>query len=224
MAKQPTRKAKPQKQARKAKALSWVPIDEYLKRTRPMGLSIQHDLEPELESGKRKSMRRDIATGIREELQASFWVGHLIDVSIGSVQIYRCKPGDKTNPQRWAFHAHQHDDLERGHDYFVGADLAPVRRKSRTSSGPLLFSEQQMEEAKAFYRRKLDATAQAKPPFRKKQDDPKFWRNQRSAAEHIATEILGLKVGSWQTVKLLVVKPVLSEWKAAQQPIKPRKK
>jgi hypothetical protein len=103
------------------------------------------------------------------------------------------------------------------------APSSPARRKSRAGSGPLLFSEQQMKEAKTFYRDKLDGTEQAMPPFRKKENDPKYWRNHKLAAMHIATEVLGLKVGNWQTVNMWIVKPVLLEWKAARQPIKPRK-
>ncbi|HEV2156786.1 hypothetical protein [Bradyrhizobium sp.] len=112
--------------------------------------------------------RENGTTGACEELQASFWVDHLIDISTGSVSIYRCKPGDEADLGRWGFYAHHHDDLERGHAWFVSADRVPVRRKSRASSGPLLFSKQQMEEAKELYRRKLDETALAKPPFRKR--------------------------------------------------------
>ncbi|HEY8191589.1 MAG TPA: hypothetical protein VIG74_04125, partial [Alphaproteobacteria bacterium] len=46
-------------------------------------LVIRHELEPELESGKRRSQRRNITTGLTEELGRVFWRGHLIDVSLG---------------------------------------------------------------------------------------------------------------------------------------------
>ena len=99
------------------------------------------------------------------------------------------------------------------------------KRKSGASDGPLLFSEQQMEKAKVFYRRKLDKTAQAKPPFLKNEDDPKFWHNQEKASRHIAVHFLKLRGESWQTVKGWVVHPVRLEWKAAQQqPVVRRKK
>jgi hypothetical protein len=41
---------------------------------------------------------------------------------------------------------------------------------------------------------------------------------------HITTVVLKLNVGSWQTVKARIVKPVLLEWKAAQQQIEPPEK
>jgi hypothetical protein len=167
-----TRKAKPQQ--------TWVQIDEYLKQAEKLTgskqLAIKLDLEPELESGKRKSQRRDIATGVREELEPSFWRDHLIDISIGSVTIYRCKSGDKDDPQRWAFHAHHHDDLVSGHVYFVSADAAapasPVRRK-RAGNGPRLLSKEEEEKTKAEYNRLLDK-------------DQRRYRPQQAAAKHLA--------------------------------------
>ena len=228
MPKQPTRKAKKKSKASNAKPLSWVPLTVYLKReeqqtgSMPRAIKV---LEKELESGKRRIERENIKTLKREPVAASCWAGHLIDIGTGEPAIYRCKPGDKDDPQRWGFYAHHHDDLvSNGYVYFVGADRvspsAPVRRKSRADREPLLFSLQKAEEAKQFYHGKLDETAQAKPPLLKKEDDPKYWRNQRTAATHIAVKVLGLKAESWQSVKTWVVKPVLSEWKAAQQPKK----
>lgn len=120
------------------------------------------------------------------------------------------------------YRAAQQPQPERIQDVLArrrSATTAPVR-----SSGLLLLSERQEKKAKAFYRRKLDKTKQAKPIGAKKEDDPKFWRNQKSAAMHITTVVLKLNVGSWQTVKARIVKPVLLEWKAAQQQIEPPEK
>src|SRR6476660_3284734 len=89
MSKQPT-KAKTGK-ASKAKPPPWLPIDEHLrlkeKQTSSPPFAVT-DLEKELETGKRRSERRDI-TGRREPLSPKFWRGHLIDISVGRATIYR---------------------------------------------------------------------------------------------------------------------------------------
>ena len=143
MPKRPTKKktgkpgkAKPQKQASE---LSWVQIDQYLRLAAKQVGSREAAaivLERELEGGKRSWMRSDIKADIREQGEPSFWAGHLIDLSIGSVLIYRCKPGDKTDPRRWAFYTHPHDDLVSGdHTLRQRGDLLRRQSVQRHSAG-----------------------------------------------------------------------------------------
>jgi hypothetical protein len=153
-------KAKPKKKVITTKPLPWMTIDEYLKRAEKLTgskqLVIQHELEPELESGKRRSQRRNITTGLTEELGRVFWRGHLIDISIGSVQIYRAKPNDKDDPQRWRFFAHHPNDHVGGYVYYV---LDDVENRGRDPK----FSNQQLAELQTAYR----AYKTANPRFKK---------------------------------------------------------
>jgi len=143
--------------ARTAKPLPWVPIDEHLKlkekQTGSMPFAVT-DLEKELETGKRRSERRDIR-GRREPLSPKFWRGHLIDISVGRATIYRCEPDGKVDPQRFAVFAHHHDDLVGGgHVYFVSADpAAPPVRKSGASGRPRSFASKQIGELQREQRR-----------------------------------------------------------------------
>jgi hypothetical protein len=116
----------------------WVPLIEHLKKrsgtqTGSMALAIT-DLEQELASGKRQSMRRGITTDAPELLPDSFWSSHRIDFSSGVVTVY---PSCKDEPRRLdAFAAAGAGD--RRHVYFVlrsdddgPAPSLPVRRKRK---------------------------------------------------------------------------------------------
>ncbi len=133
----PPSKARPQKKVGKTK---WLPLIEYLRREEKQTGSINFaitDLENELETGKRRSGRRDIRTGTREPVAASFWAGHLIDISTGAPTIYRCLKGDKDDPRRWGSYAHHHDDLVGGHVYFV------LDRIDRRGASPKFTNKQE---------------------------------------------------------------------------------
>ncbi|MET4198755.1 hypothetical protein [Bradyrhizobium sp. LA6.12] len=86
---------------------------------------------------------------------------------------------------------------------------APMPRKTRKPGGgnkPKLTEE--VERGKQTYRRMLD-------------ENPKKWRNQEAAANELIKKLkLGDRV-SWQTVKRVIVAPVLKE-RAAQNKQSPR--
>jgi hypothetical protein len=151
---------------------------------------IRHELEPELESGKRRSQRRNITTGLTEELGRVFWRGHLIDVSLGSAQVYRCKTSnDKSDPLRWRFLAHHPNDHVGGYVYYV---LDDVENRGRDPK----FSNQQLAELQTEYR----AYKRANPSFKK--DDA------NKHLQHYAKTNFNNKTAHTDTIRDRVMTPV----------------
>jgi hypothetical protein len=162
----------------------WCPMQAAIElrqgQTGAMPLAIT-DLEHAMESGKLRSMRRDITTGACEELEASFWVDHLIDVSIGAVVIYR--DYSKHDPQRWAFFAHHHDQRVDGHAYYVWRpdldNLYPVSRtRADHEDEPLLPIDRAKTVLFYLYRTKAQMPHSLKEATRKVEEECKKrgWR------------------------------------------------
>lgn len=182
---------------KKSEQPPWVPMLEHLKQKEPEAGSMLFaikDLEQELASGKRQSMRRDINTDICEPLSASFWEQHRIFVEPwGSVVIYRAAPDE---PRRWDTFAAVQGRVD-GHIYFVSADHgAPAARRE----GARLLSQDQVDRGKEQLKLKL------KDPG----ENPRRWWLQKSAAKQIA-KFLGLPERSAQTVEDEIVIPVFDE-------------
>ena len=191
-----------------------MPLIEHLKltlqQTGALPLAVT-DLEQELASGERLSMRRDLNTGKAEPLPRAFWAEHVIDVTLfnaGSIAIYR----RRESRSRWGMLDHDPRDRVAGHAYFVHSPPPPkpppkpkpkpkpppppVRRKQRAGPGPRLLSDLQIKNAQAYYDDLLDQA-------------PQRWRRQQDAAKHIAVTFLQLPEGSFQTVEDYIVVPVL---------------
>ena len=108
----------------------WCPMQDDIeareRQTRSIPLAVT-ELEDEMRSGKRHSMRVGIVTRVPEPLKDSFWIDHEIDVirvaGFEPIRIYRRtrerRPGE---PRRWGDHM-PFDDNSRvrvdGYAYYV---------------------------------------------------------------------------------------------------------
>ncbi|TAI63930.1 hypothetical protein [Bradyrhizobium sp. Leo170] len=104
-------------------------------------------------------------------------------------------PQPKPKPQRRPHPLDLGDSAPRP----VAAPKPRKTRKPRSDKGQsqLLPDEQEIEQTQERYSRFLDENPQKK------------WRRPQTAAKHIAVEFLKRPEGSWQTIRDLIVFPVL---------------
>ena len=169
MPKQPTgktRKAKPKKQSN-ARQPAWPRMVNHLAQVisqsgsrEPAAIDTEErefaaiDLENELKSGKRKSMRRNIKTLKKEILSSAYWekrqiaLVYLLEEKRWAAWVYQ------RQGSRWGgWHPQDRDD---DHVYYVSPDL------ERRGRGPR-FTDKQLAELQAEYR----AYKKAKQIFKK---------------------------------------------------------
>jgi hypothetical protein len=92
-----------------------------LRRQQNIGLiDAVTDLEQAMATGKLRSMRRNVSTGAREQIDDLFWIDHRIDVvcDYGSVVVYRLS-GESSGNRQWDVFDHSPHERVEGHAYYV---------------------------------------------------------------------------------------------------------
>lgn len=197
MPKKSTRKATkktPEENANQAKPPTWPPLLEYLKQQAALKGSMRLtiiDLEQELESGKRRSMRRDLTTGRCEPVPPAFWKENIIyyDEGGGRPYVGVVEVEGPKDEGRWNVWASDPGDEDGGHVYFVSSDL------ERRGRDPKLTEEQKADLQAEYRGYKKD-----RPVF-KKEDANEYLRG-------LAKEKFGIIVQHKDTIRDHVMKPV----------------
>jgi hypothetical protein len=178
----------------------WRPIGEILEQflvhTGSKALAAL-DLTEKLASGRVRCLRRNLMTGVREPVPASFWIDSRLDWS-DRVFVERRPPPNLRGPwlvvrlRGWEFYVWQPDLIDTQTD-------EPSRRSGGKSS---LLTDDQIDAGKKYVHSKLG-------------DDPdwidRVGGKKKAAMDVIANALPRLDVSSWQTVKIKILLPVFSE-------------